>query len=134
MATTRGYWIEAPGRGGIRPTPLLPVGGSAVRLQAEFLGISPGTERLVGGGGVPASCDRTMAVPGMQGSFALPLLYGYSFVGVVTEGERKGQRAFAMMPHQEHALVPSADCRWLPTAVPSWRATLFPNLERRPRR
>lgn len=129
MATTRGYWIERPGEGSIRTVPLPAARSDQVRLRALCTGVSPGTERLVGSGKVPATWEPTMAVPGMQGSFALPLLYGYSFVGEALDGPRRGERAFTMLPHQQEALVSEAACRWLPLAVPSARATLFANLE-----
>lgn len=130
---TRGYWVDAPGRGSLRPTPLAPpaatttasTAGATIELRALCTGVSPGTERLVGTGRVPVACDTTMAVPGMQGSFALPILYGYSFVGAAADG----RRAFTMHPHCERALVAAARCVWLPDDVPAARATLFANLE-----
>jgi 2-desacetyl-2-hydroxyethyl bacteriochlorophyllide A dehydrogenase len=124
-----GYWIEAAGRGALRPTTLREPGGDDLVLQALCTGVSPGTERLVGLGRVPASLDAAMAVPGMQGSFALPLLYGYSFVGRVAAGERAGERVFTMHPHTTHAVVAAASCVPLPAGVPAARATLFANLE-----
>lgn len=127
--TTLGYWVEAPGRGALRPTGLPAAGAHDVELDALFTGISPGTERLIGRGHVPASCAQAMAVPGMQGSFALPILFGYSFVGIVSRGARAGRRAFTMHPHQQRAVVPSSRCVWLPDDVSSPRATLLPNLE-----
>jgi threonine dehydrogenase-like Zn-dependent dehydrogenase len=65
----------------------------------------------------------------MQGSFALPLLYGYSMVGRVVRGQHTGRTAFTMHPHQERLVVPSANLVLVPDAVPAARATLFPNLE-----
>lgn len=126
---TRGYWVEAPGRGAVREVRLPAPGPDDVLLRTLVTGISPGTERLVGLGRVPATCDATMAVPGMQGSFALPILYGYSLVGEVVRGEHAGRVAFTMHPHQEHAIVPALACVWLPADVPIPRATLFANLE-----
>lgn len=128
---TRGYWVDAPGRGSLRDVALPALTNGAVRVRASHTGISPGTERLVGHARVPAGLDAAMAVPGMHGSFALPVLYGYSFVGAVEAGEAigRGTRVFTMQPHQEHAVVPATACIRLPDGVPSARATLFPNLE-----
>ncbi|MBL8751961.1 MAG: zinc-binding alcohol dehydrogenase [Planctomycetes bacterium] len=126
---TLGYWADAPGRGSVRSTTLRDAGPDDLRLQALCTGVSPGTERLVGLGRVPATMDATMAVPGMQGSFALPILYGYSFVGRVVGGARAGERVFTMHPHTADAVVAAAACVPLPVAVPDARATLFPNLE-----
>lgn len=128
---TRGYWVEACGRGAIRAVELAEPTGDSVLLRAIHSGISPGTERLVGCGRVPAGLDAAMAVPGMLGSFALPVLYGYAFVGAVERGDAlaAGTRVFTMQPHQQHAVVPAARCVPLPDAVPSARAVLFANLE-----
>ncbi|MBL8751012.1 MAG: dehydrogenase [Planctomycetes bacterium] len=123
------YWVEAPGRGALRPTPLPPPGESDVALIAEFSGVSIGTERLVGRGLVPERCAGDMACAGMQGSFALPVCYGYSLVGRIASGPLAGRRGFAMHPHQERAVVARNRVVVLPDAVPSARATLFPNLE-----
>ena len=128
-AVARGYWIEAPGRGAIRDVVLPRAGDGDVERVASCSGISPGTERLVATGAVPAALDAVMAVPGMQGSFALPILYGYAFVGAVRNGPRAGARAFTMHPHCERAVAAAARCVWLPDDVPDARATLFANLE-----
>lgn len=124
---TLGYWIEAAGRGALRQVARSEELG--VELDALCTGVSPGTERLVGLGKVPRSLHASMACRGMQGSFALPLLYGYSFVGKVRDGAHAGRRAFVMRPHQQRAVADEAELVWLPDAVPSARATLFPNLE-----
>jgi hypothetical protein len=124
-----GYWVMAPGHGALCPTALPAPLPDDLVLRALCTGVSPGTERLVGLGRVPATMDSVMAVPGMQGSFALPLLYGYAFVGAVMAGPRTGERVFTMHPHTTHAVVPAARCVPLPPAVPAPRATLFANLE-----
>jgi NADPH:quinone reductase-like Zn-dependent oxidoreductase len=126
---TLGYWIDGPGHGTVRPTMLRQPRADELVLRAHCTGVSPGTERLVGLGRVPATMDATMAVPGMQGSFGLPLLYGYSFVGRVVDGPRVGERVFTMHPHTTHAVVAANACVALPADVPDARATLFPNLE-----
>ncbi len=126
---TTGYWVEAPGRGALRDVVLDEPGDGDVLLRSTHGGISPGTERLVGLGLVPRSSGPDMACPGMQGSFALPVLYGYSLVGVVERGPDAGRRAFVMRPHQRRAVARRDELVWLPDDVPSARATLFPNLE-----
>ena len=126
---TLGYWIEVAGRGALREVVVSEPGDGEVTLEALCTGVSPGTERLVGLGRVPAALHREMACRGMQGSFELPLLYGYSFVGAVTSGSARGRRAFVMRPHQQHAVVQANELVYLPDEVPNQRATLFPNLE-----
>lgn len=121
-----GYWIDAAGRGALREVSLPEQG---VLLDALCSGVSPGTERLVGLGQVPPSLHDSMACRGMQGSFTLPLLYGYSFVGLIRSGEHAGRRAFLMRPHQQRAVADDEELVLLPDEVPSPRATLFANLE-----
>ena len=127
--TTLGYWVDAPGRGAIRATPLPPLGPDDVELAAVCTGVSPGTERLVGSGRVPADAEATMRVPGMQGTFALPVLYGYSFVGEIVSGAERGRLVFTMHPHTQRARIARSACIDVPAGVPAARATLFPNLE-----
>ena len=126
---TLGYWIERAGRGALREVVVPSPVGDEVRLEALCTGVSPGTERLVGLGRVPAALHREMTCRGMQGSFDLPLLYGYSFVGVVTSGSARGRRAFVMRPHQQQVVAQEDEVVYLPEEVSDRRATLFPNLE-----
>ena len=126
---TLGYWIESPGQGALRDVDVAATDDAALELEAVCSGVSPGTERLVGLGRVPASLHASMACRGMQGTFSLPLLYGYSFVGRVRGGADAGRRAFVMRPHQQRAYALPEELAWLPDAVPDARATLFPNLE-----
>ena len=55
---TLGYWIEAAGRGALRPIARTDERG--VELDALCTGVSPGTERLVGLGKVPRSPVRAI--------------------------------------------------------------------------
>ena len=127
--TALAYWVEAPGRGALRANALPAAGANDVIVQTEFSGISVGTERLVGNGLVPASCASTMACPGMAGSFALPVCYGYSLVGTVTGGALAGRRVFTMHPHQQRVVVDRQRVVELPASLPPARATLLPNVE-----
>ncbi|KFI23141.1 zinc-dependent alcohol dehydrogenase [Nitrosococcus oceani] len=126
----RAYWVEAPGKGAIRQETLsvpVPVGYSL--LETWLTGISPGTERLVGLGKVPAECQQAMACPAMGGSFKLPVKYGYCLLGQAINGPYAGQLVFTMHPHQDHAIVPNKQLLPLPQDIPPLRATLLPNLE-----
>lgn len=124
--TATAYWVEAPGCGALRRQPLRAPAAGEVELRTTHSGISCGTERLVGRGRVPAAGAAVMACAGMQGSFALPVSYGYCLVGTVVGS---GARVFTMHPHHDRAVVAAAQLVPLPPAVPSPRATLLPNLE-----
>jgi threonine dehydrogenase-like Zn-dependent dehydrogenase len=127
---TRAYWVERPGAGALRPEILAdePRAGTSL-VRAEFSGVSPGTERLVGLGRVPAASRARMACRYMAGDFALPVKYGYTLVGVAVAGALEGRRLFVMHPHQGLARVEDAHCTPVPEAVPATRAVLIPNLE-----
>ncbi|HZN37407.1 MAG TPA: zinc-binding alcohol dehydrogenase [Planctomycetota bacterium] len=129
MPASLAYWVDTAGQGALHAVELPHPGDTDVDLQTQFSGISPGTERLVGLGQVPSGSASAMACRGMRGSFALPILYGYSLVGVVRGGALDGQRAFVMHPHQQRVIVPRATLVMLPADVPSPRGTLLPNLE-----
>ncbi|MEO1079466.1 MAG: zinc-binding alcohol dehydrogenase [Pseudomonadota bacterium] len=125
MTRSEAYWVMAPGRGGIREQSLAAASSGWVRGSTLASGVSPGTERLVGMGGVPPECHDTMACAYMEGSFTLPAKYGYSLVARLDDG----QRVFLMHPHQTEILVERAHLLPLPEDIGSERATLFPCLE-----
>lgn len=130
MLATQAYWVAAPGHGELRTehVPAEPRPGHAL-VRARCSGISAGTERLVGLGLVPAEAAAAMACPGMAGSFALPVKYGYCLVGTVVAGTGVDGRVFTMHPHQALAEVPESGLLPLPDAIDDACATLLPNLE-----
>jgi 2-desacetyl-2-hydroxyethyl bacteriochlorophyllide A dehydrogenase len=123
------YWVTRPGRGELRTEALPPAVAGDLQLDTAYSAVSAGTERLVGLGLVPAECHEVMACRGMAGSLRLPVKYGYSLVGQVAAGPTRGQRLFAMHPHQDRVVIAGAQATMLPDAVPDARATLLPNLE-----
>jgi hypothetical protein len=131
-AGARAFWIVAPGRGEIRTAPL-PVLSSddAVIVQAEYSGISRGTEALVFLGRVPAGEYERMRAPFQEGDFPAPVKYGYASVGVIAAGPAhlRGRRVFVLYPHQTSYAVPVAAVHLLPENVPASRAVLAANLE-----
>ena len=124
--TATAYWVEGPGHGALRRQPLRAAEDGEVEVVTRCSGVSCGTERLVGRGRVPATVAAAMACQGMQGTFALPVSYGYSLVGEVAA---TGERVFTMHPHHDRAVVAHERLVPLPDAVPAHRATLLPNLE-----
>jgi 2-desacetyl-2-hydroxyethyl bacteriochlorophyllide A dehydrogenase len=122
-------WFERPGTASLRREPLRDPGEGEVRVRALCSAVSAGAERLVLRGEVP---------PGMRGSFAFPLAYPAALVGTIeaagpgVPGDRIGERALLVHPHQDvivapmDALVPLATGRGAP---PAPRLTLAPALE-----
>jgi threonine dehydrogenase-like Zn-dependent dehydrogenase len=131
MAEARAFWVTAPGRGEVR-SELVPVPGAReVLVETLTSGISRGTETLVFQGRVPKSQHQVMRAPFQAGEFDFPLKYGYSSVGVVTDGapEMRGRRVFCLYPHQDRYVVPASAVVPVPEDVPDARAVLAANLE-----
>ena len=101
------------------------------KVKALFSLISLGTERLVAMGKVPVDLFESMKVPYMEGTFDLPLKYGYSLVGEIESGtdELNGQIVHLLHPHQDCCFVNRADFTLVPSGIPAQRATLVSNLE-----
>ena len=100
-------------------------------IQNKFSMISMGTERLVASGAVPKKIGDAMAVPGMEGTFELPVKYGYSVVGSVIEGPETfiGKEVHYMYPHQDLVRIPSSALSIIPEGIPLSRAVLASNME-----
>lgn len=109
--------------------PAPPPGG--VVLTALASAVSRGTERLVLTGAVPREEWERMRCPHQEGEFSFPVKYGYALVGRVTAGppELEGRLAFALHPHQTHAVLPAEAVTPIPENVPPRRATLAANME-----
>ena len=131
MVEARAFWTTAPGQGELRSERLAPPAADEVLVETQASGISRGTETLVFRGEVPASQYGPMRAPFQAGELALPVKYGYSAVGIVTEGapELCGRRVFCLHPHQDRFVVPAAAVVPVPDAVPDARAVLAANLE-----
>ncbi len=104
---------------------------SKILIKTSFSLISTGTERIVSKGLIPAQLWQSMKVPGMEGSFAFPLKYGYSLVGEVIEGDKKwiGKQVHLMNPHQDFVHVSPDHIYVIPEEVPPSRAVVASLME-----
>lgn len=132
--TTRGaraFWVQAPGRGELRPVTLPDPGPDDVVVRTVCSGVSRGTETLVFRGEVPASQVTAMRAPFQDGEFPAPVKYGYLAVGVVEHGPPPllGRTVFCLHPHQTRFVVPAAAVTPVPDAVPPGRAVLAGTVE-----
>jgi len=128
----RALWIAAPGRVELRDAPEPVLGpGREVVVEADFSGISRGTEALVFAGHVPESEWRRMRAPLQEGDFPAPVKYGYAAVGRVVAGPPglAGRRVFVLHPHQDRFAAPAAMCVPLPGGLDPGRAVLAANME-----
>lgn len=135
MQTTHSHpkalWYTAAGQVELRSEPVLATGPGQCQVQAICSGVSRGTESLVLQGRVPPSEFERMKAPFMGGSFPFPVKYGYSHVGIVTDGpaEMVGQRVFSLSPHQSVITLPTEALAVIPASVDSRRAVLAANME-----
>jgi threonine dehydrogenase-like Zn-dependent dehydrogenase len=125
VTRARAFWTTAPGRGEIREEELPPAAPDQVLVRTLASGISRGTERLVFEVRVPESQYAAMRAPLMGGCFPFPVKYGYSAVGLASDG----RRVFVLHPHQDQFLAPAAMCVPVPDTVPTPRAVLAANME-----
>ncbi len=131
MSPAHALWHEAPGRACLRAEEVPAPPRGWCQVAALCSAVSPGTERLVAAGRVPAAAAEAMRCPYMEGAFPFPVKYGYSLVGWVVRGPAalRGRLVHVLHPHQERCNVRLADVRPVPDGVPAERATLAANLE-----
>lgn len=124
-------WFEAPEICRLREEPIGIRSQDEVLVQTLYSGISRGTEALIFRGLVPASEFERMRGPHMQGNFPFPVKYGYAAVGRVEAGpsDLVGKCVFALHPHQDRFILPSAQVTPLPETLPPRRAVLAANME-----
>src|SRR4051812_44513330 len=121
----RAFWTIAPGKGEIRTEELSRAAPDQTLVRTLASGVSRGTESLVFAGRVPESQYAAMRAPLMGGAFPFPVKYGYSAVGLASDG----RRVFALHPHQDRFLAPATMCIPVPDTVPTRRAVLAANME-----
>jgi len=121
---SRALWHISPSQSELRHVSR-PENQSLQQVHALFSMVSTGTERLVARGEVDATSDQSMAVPYMEGSFGLPIKYGYSLVGSNEDGEI----LHCMHPHQSTVYVAAKNFFLAPEGVPAKRMVLLSNME-----
>jgi 2-desacetyl-2-hydroxyethyl bacteriochlorophyllide A dehydrogenase len=102
-----------------------------VLVQAEFSGISGGTEMLAYRGELDSRLPRDETLGALTGSFEYPFTYGYSVVGKVEASRSdvaEGERVFAYHPHQTRFVVSADDVVRIGACDPR-ASTLFPLVE-----
>lgn len=126
--TARALWVAAPRRAELRAE-AEPVG--EVVVEADFSGISRGTEALVFAGRIPEGERGRMRAPLQAGEFPFPVKYGYAAVGRVVAGPvaLAGRTVFVLHPHQDRFAAPAAMCVPLPEGLEPRRAVLAANME-----
>jgi 2-desacetyl-2-hydroxyethyl bacteriochlorophyllide A dehydrogenase len=129
--TARALWVIGARAAELREERLPPLGADDVLVEAEYSGVSRGTESLVFRGAVPEAVRDSMRCPHQVGDFPWPVKYGYCSVGRVSAGpaELVGKRVFCLYPHQDRYVVSAQAVVPVPEAVPAPRAVLAANME-----
>lgn len=127
----RALWYVEPGRAELRETALKPLDLGEARVRTLYTCLSRGTERLIFEGRVPEGEYDRMRGPLQEGAFPYPVKYGYCAVGRVEEGldDLVGRHVFALHPHQDAFVAPTAMLGLIPAAAPPRRAVLAANME-----
>lgn len=132
---TQAIFHVAPHTVAVRDTHIPEPRPGELLVEARCSALSPGTESLIFGGGMPENSPLDENLSSLGGEFRYPFKYGYALVGeVVKTGGREdrdwlGQRVFAFHPHQGLAVVDKRDCHRLPEGMPVERALFLANME-----
>lgn len=80
---------------------------------------------------VPPGEYERMRAPFQDGDFPYPVKYGYTNVGLVTQGPDNwvGKTVFSLFPHQTYFAIPESAAMPVPHDVPANRAVLTANME-----
>ncbi len=110
MLVPEAVWFPAPGMVEIRGEPVRPVGPRDAKVTAVVSGLSAGSELLVYRGLAP---NEPPDLPTIEGSFELPIKFGYASVGRVVqvgadvEALAVDDVVFVHHPHQTEYVVPA---------------------------
>ncbi len=128
---TRALWHINPGRSEIVEKDIGVTPSSALVIRTLYSLVSPGTEKLVASGMVPAEIQQDMQVPFMEGDFSFPIKYGYSTVGKIISGDAnlEGKLVHLLHPHQDLIVANKDDVFPVPGNIPATRAVLASNME-----
>lgn len=105
-------WMTKKGHSELRAAEAPSPAPNEVRVKAIASGISSGTEMSLYHGHGPA--DQAMTPSTCEGSWALPVKYGYQNVGRVIDagsasGYSEGELVFCRFPHQDYYTIDATD-------------------------
>lgn len=95
------------------------------KVKSKYSMISLGTERLVLNKKIPIAIQDYMTIPYMEGSFNLPIKYGYALSGVLDNGDK----VHLMHPHQNNCIVDTSSIFKACEELPLERIPLISNME-----
>lgn len=111
-------------------------GPGDVRVRTKYSAISPGTERLVYQGNVPADLQADASIEALQGdTLSYPISYGYACVGRVdalgegVDSDWMEVPVFAFQPHVSRFVASTDTLLRLPASASLTDAVMIPSLE-----
>lgn len=124
-------WLTGMHRAELRKSPIGALAGGDVRSESQFGAISRSTEMLVAAGAVPESEYEMMRARLQDGTFPVPVKYGYAVVGEVISDprDRIGDTVFCLHPHQNVFDAIAEMGIIVPETIPASRAVLAANME-----
>lgn len=134
-STRRVVQFPAPREVEVVEESLRPPSKGEVRVRTVLSAISPGTERLVFTGNVPAETDADSSLSSLSSTLDFPVRYGYSVVGIVdrigngVDESWRGKRVFSFRPHVSEFVASTEELIPIPENVRSEDAVLIPNVE-----
>jgi threonine dehydrogenase-like Zn-dependent dehydrogenase len=96
-----------------------------VWVQGLCSAISAGTELLIYRGQAPQNLSADSSIAALAGDLSYPLKYGYSWVGLLPNGER----VFSFQPHHTGFWGTPADWFVIPAEISTRNAVFLPNME-----
>ena len=114
----------------IKPGHLPRINSNQVLIESRYSLISAGTEKSIAQGFISEKHQPFMQVPYMDGSFSLPIKYGYSVVGkVISEGKYLDRRVHLMHPHQSLIVADIGNVYFISDQLYYSKAALLSNME-----
>jgi threonine dehydrogenase-like Zn-dependent dehydrogenase len=109
---SRALWIPSKGQAELRADEAAEPEANEIRVKAIASGISTGTEMVLYHGLGPAGQEMTPST--CEGSWALPVKYGYQSVGRAIDagaesGYEEGELVFCRYPHQDYYTIDATD-------------------------
>ena len=128
-------YFTAPRQVELRQESLPALGAEDVLVETTCSAISAGTEMMAYQGRFPRDIEADSVIPGLRGSFAYPLAYGYACVGVVKDTGTQvdpswhDKLVFAFQPHTSHFICKPESLFLIPASLSPESACFLPNTE-----
>ncbi|HUN23155.1 MAG TPA: zinc-binding alcohol dehydrogenase [Anaerolineales bacterium] len=125
IASRSAVWFTAPKQVALQTEYVQASQPEQVWVQGLCSAISAGTELLIYRGQAPQNLSADSSIAALAGDLSYPLKYGYSWVGVLPDGER----VFSFQPHHTGFWGAPTDWQVIPAEISTRNAVFLPNME-----